>query len=174
MSDYYKNKYKHTWGIAKQRQDFSIAWTKHFLPEEIEAVVTASCIGKGADSIEWVEDNETEVGTPDYVWKSKETQERYCLVEVTHFRRDYPDCWVRPDKITFIQNNPEIPCWVFSVDETKKPTKVKLIKPEIDKKYQAENTFINEDMVKFYDRDPEVKSPNEFLDFLETKARHKK
>lgn len=167
----FKDKYKDKWREGLQRQIYAMEWIKENLPQDIAVVVSASVTGKGANTTERVDDTGTEKNAPDYLLKHKETKAPLIHIEVTRFVERKPDYWLLPGKIDYAQRHKDKDFWAIAVDIKANPPALRIIKPDNEKVYKSEMTFINERMVVFYDSDPEVIPAKDFLEYVETKTR---
>ena len=138
--------------------------------EGIDERAQVNVVGFGAGSSEFIDKHPEEAGKPDLevLLRADETVS-IILVEVTGTEtRRGADYWVRPDKLEYCKNHPEEDVWI--VLHYKHPQELVIfIKPDGDTKHDAQEIVIRgstEYYVIFDDNSPELRSQEEFSDYL--------
>jgi len=158
-----------SWEKEKVRLHYVSKWLKKYIPN-IDVRIT----GFGANTTELIEEHPEEKGEPDMQIMLKNTNTIVLFLEVTgteHKRGS--DYWIRPDKIDYIQNHPNKDIWVaLHYADTKK---IIWIKPLSNKKYNYVEKNLKgviEYFVIFDNNSEEVKTSQEFKDYLDLKVQN--
>ena len=167
----WKNLYNtDSWKKEKIRLHYVSSWLKKYIP-----FIDVKISGFGADTTEYIASHPEEKGEPDINITLENTNTIVLFLEVTgteHKRGN--DYWIRPDKIDYIQKHNEKDIWVALHYADAK--KIIWIKPFLDKKYSYVEKNLKgaiEYFVIFDDNSPEVKSSQEFKDYINTIVKSK-
>jgi hypothetical protein len=156
---------------AKVELDYLKAWLKKYI-QHIDVKIT----GFGTDSNEIIESHPDEKGEPDIQIVLEGTSTIVIFLEVTgtEFKRGN-DYWVRPDKIDYIQKYSEKDIWIaLHYADVKK---IIWLQPIHNKKYSYIEKNLKgaiEYYVIFDDESPEVKTSEEFKNYLDLKVQRAK
>jgi hypothetical protein len=156
---------------AWEKEKVRITKVKSLL-EGLNENVSVSVVGFGADSLEFIARHPDQKGEPDLNVTNKTNQARLFSVEVTgtEFMRG-EGYWVRPDKLKFALNNQDHDVWVI-LHYASPEDKFIFIRPARGKQYDGQQVNIKgagEIMHIFNDDDEEVKTKDEFIEYLNQK-----
>ena len=157
-----------SWKKEKIRISRVMQWFNKYIPN-----VEVINVGFGTDRTDAILLHPDESGSPDLLIRDPKTNKEIMLLEVsgTPYMRG-TSYWVRPDKIQYIKNNPDKDVWI--VLHYEKPIeKLVWIKPKADTIHKkVQNINVREAIEKyviFTERDSEVKTSQEFKDYVQTK-----
>jgi hypothetical protein len=164
----WKNLYgKQAW----EKEQVRLKHVSKWLDTYIKGIVV-KITGFGAGSSEIIKEHPKDKGEPDIQVLSGKTDKVLMYLEVTGTERKVGnDYWLRPDKIEYAVNHPEKDVWFalhYADDQ-----KIIWIKPSLEKKYPYIEKNLKgaiEHFVIFDDNSPEVKTSQEFKDYLDFKV----
>ena len=130
-------------------------------------------VGFGAGTAQFIPEHPEESGVPDLALVLPPTDVLIARIEVTgtETMRGH-DYWVRPDKLKYANAHPGENVWVV-LHYSKPRERVVCIQPDLTREYEFEDVEIRgsiERYVKFAHGDPEVKTIDEFRQWLLTKV----
>lgn len=166
---YWKLSYGET---AWKKEKFRIDKVKNVI-ETIDEQLLVKVVGFGADTDQLIEKHPDEKGKPDLDISTKETPGTVLLkVEVTGTERlRGTGYWVRPDKLEYAESHPEEDVWI--VLHYAEPQELFVfIKPIPGKVYERHTIEIfeaGEIMCIFNEGEKELKSHEEFSQYVKTK-----
>jgi len=154
-----------SWEKEKIRLHYVSAWIKKYIP-----FVDIKISGFGANTTEYIPIHPDEKGEPDINIVLENTNTIILFLEVTGTEyKKGNDYWIRPDKIDYIQKHQNKDIWVALHYADAK--KIIWIQPFLDKKY----TYVEKNLkgaieyfVIFNDDSPEVKSSQEFKEYIDS------
>ena len=161
----WKSLYSNSWGDEKKRIDRVRALISGF-----KLGVSTEVVGFGADSTEPILEHPKEPGIPDLELRSQNSNILIARLEVTGTERYKPPrrFWLRPDKLQYCHDHPEIPVW-FAVHFAEPEECIRFIFPQQGKKYRHVTRSLkgaDEFYVEFSDDDIEVFRIEEFRAWL--------
>lgn len=166
---YWKQSYgEEAWKKEKVRLDI----VKELI-ENIDPKIIVHVVGFGADSTDTIAAHPEEKGKPDLDIEKKDNPGVAIIkAEVTGTEKlRGTDFWVRPDKIEYAENHPDEDVWII-LHYAEPEEKIVFVKPIPGKKYERVTKLISgagEIYCTFNDGDEEVKSKEEFSEYIKQK-----
>lgn len=160
---------KDSWKKEKVRLHYVSKWLEKYIPN-IDIKIT----GFGANTTELIEEHPDEKGEPDMQILLKNTNTIVLFLEVTGTEQKRgTDYWIRPDKIDYIQKHFNKDIWVaLHYADTRE---IIWIQPLKDIKYNYIEKNLKgaiEYFVIFNNTSEEVKTSQEFKDYLDSKVQN--
>jgi hypothetical protein len=167
---FWKKAYGETaWKKEKVRIDRIVGWFKKYIPE-----VAVNIVGFGAESNEFIDKHPENHGEPDLSICIPNTDIEIIALEVTGTEEQRGNgYWIRPDKISYIQNNPSRDIWI-ALHYQKPNEKFIWLKPELKKQYNYINVEIRgatEHYISFDEHAVEIKSSETLRNYIRTKIK---
>ncbi len=159
---------KESWEREKDRIARVKKWFKKYL-ESVEVLT----IGFGANSTNEILSHPEQKGAPDLLIRDIKSKKEIIYLEVSGTKYMRGDgYWIRPDKLDYIRYNPHKDVWI-ALHYEMPVEKIIWIKPKlnsINKKIEnIEIRGVIEKYVIFSEGDEEIKSSQEFIDYIQNK-----